>query len=187
MRTSVKHFLFDRVRAVCHCFSFVQGLPKRVRKKVSEGNACMLLDHLELPSGWCSCLSCSCQTWPFVLPVGIVSLSEGVSSSCCHQTIISVKLKAVKKFFVGLLALTFCFPSSKASYSVVLLLVISKSTIIHFLFCWLWWVSVENNFASVNVTFRLLRAEIQGHQSRVLKESMLSQIWRRFKGYFLCK
>lgn len=187
MCTSVKHFLFDRVRAVCHCFSFVQGLPKRVRKKVSEGNACMLLDHLELPSGWCSCLSCSCQTWPFVLPVGIVSLSEGVSSSCCHQTIISVKLKAVKKFFVGLLALTFCFPSSKASYSVVLLLVISKSTIIHFLFCWLRWVSVENNFASVNVTFRLLRAEIQGHQSRVLKESMLSQIWRRFKGYFLCK
>lgn len=90
-----------------------------------EGNAYMLLDHLELPSG-CSCLllCASSQTWPFLLPVGIVSLSEGISSPCCHQTIISIKLKAVKKFFVTLLALTFCFPSSKESYSVVLLVVI---------------------------------------------------------------
>lgn len=56
--TSATGFLFDRVRAVWHCFSFVQGLSKHVWKKVSEGNACMLLDHLELPSQ-CSCLSCS--------------------------------------------------------------------------------------------------------------------------------
>lgn len=71
--TSVKGFLFDRVRAVWHCFSFVQGLSKHVRKKVREGNACMLLDHLELPSE-CSHPSSLCLmiNLPFVLPVGIV-------------------------------------------------------------------------------------------------------------------
>lgn len=99
------------------------------QEKVRDGNAYLLLDHLELPPGCYSFSLCCavCLTWPLLLPMEIVSLSEGRSShqqSPDHPHCFSVTPKAVKKSFVALLALAFCFHSSDASYCVVILFVI---------------------------------------------------------------